>query len=670
MPKISVIIPCYNYGQYIEEAIDSVLASTFNDYEIIVINDGSTDLQTIKILGQLNKPKTRVINQANQGLSIARNNGIKVSRGQYFLPLDADDTIEPTFLEKAYWILETNPNLGYVYPYVQLFGDEDWVWQTMEEYNYYKLLFDNHIAVCSLVRKKAWEEVGGYNPNMIYGYEDWEFWINLGKHGWYGQNIAEPLFNHRKHGVTMTKTAFKKRTLLIKQIKKNHPEIYTRKALTEFKKSWHINKSNDYYFVFGTRVVNSFFFPRKLKFLLKTIFLKGKKIIQNKVESKKQILDFNLIRDYQRINSEKTGILYIVPWLICGGSESFLYELISNLDSTKYQPIIVTTLKDQNIWQAKFQQFTPLIFHFPNLFTEIDFPNFISKLIEFYNIKIIHTSNSQMAYDFLGQIKKLRPAVMIIDTIHNDAPEAYLPISALNDSGIDIHVVVNSLIKDVLIKHYKIPQTKVELIYNGIDTTKFNPDLYNRTECLKLFSLPQNKIIVGYVGRFSQEKNPLGFLKILKYFENNPGILFVMAGNGNLFKKVQAKAKFSGLKDKIIFTGQVELMPEFLKCLDIIVNTSEIEGFSISILEAMSIGVPVIASNVGGTKELISQGINGYLIDDLHYKEFANKITAILDSVQVKYQISQNNRQKISQNFIAAKMAEQYFKLYERQTFS
>jgi glycosyltransferase involved in cell wall biosynthesis len=95
-PKISVIIPCYNYGRYVEAAVDSVLASTFYDYEIIIVNDGSTDTQTIEILSYLNKPKTRVINQANQGLSIARNNGIKVSRGQYFLPLDDDDTIEPT----------------------------------------------------------------------------------------------------------------------------------------------------------------------------------------------------------------------------------------------------------------------------------------------------------------------------------------------------------------------------------------------------------------------------------------------------------------------------------------------------------------------------------------------------------------------------------------------
>jgi len=274
-PKISVIIPCYNYGQYVEAAVDSVLASTFNDYEIIIVNDGSTDTLTIEILSHLNKPKTRIINQANQGPSTARNNGIKVSSGQYFLPLDADDAIESTFLEKAYRILETNPNLGYVYPYEKFFGDDDWVWKP-KEYNYYKLLFDDQIPSCSLVRKKAWENIGGYNSNMIYGFEDWEFWINLGKYGWYGQLIAEPLYNHRKHGLNMSKTAFKKRNLLIKQIKRNHPEIYTKKALAEFKKNWHINKSwhtKRILFIIGKRIVNSFFFPPKIKLWLRKIIL-------------------------------------------------------------------------------------------------------------------------------------------------------------------------------------------------------------------------------------------------------------------------------------------------------------------------------------------------------------------------------------------------------------
>ena len=91
MMKVSVIIPCYNQGQYIEEAVKSVLAQTYQNFEIIIVNDGSTDEFTNKLLSDYDKQKTKVLHTDNQGLASARNNGIKVAKGKYILPLDADE---------------------------------------------------------------------------------------------------------------------------------------------------------------------------------------------------------------------------------------------------------------------------------------------------------------------------------------------------------------------------------------------------------------------------------------------------------------------------------------------------------------------------------------------------------------------------------------------------
>jgi glycosyltransferase involved in cell wall biosynthesis len=102
MSKVSVIMPCYNQGQYIDEAVDSVLTQTYQNYEIIIVNDGSTDEFTNEKLKNYNKPKTQVIHTANQGLSAARNNGIHASNGEFILPLDADDKIANTYLERFY----------------------------------------------------------------------------------------------------------------------------------------------------------------------------------------------------------------------------------------------------------------------------------------------------------------------------------------------------------------------------------------------------------------------------------------------------------------------------------------------------------------------------------------------------------------------------------------
>lgn len=116
MPAVSVIIPCYNQGAFIKEAVDSVLAQTFQDFEIIIVNDGSSDAKTNEFLSNFTAPKTTVLSLAeNQGPSVARNVAIKAAKGKYILPLDADDKIAPTYLEKAFNVLEQNISVGIVY---------------------------------------------------------------------------------------------------------------------------------------------------------------------------------------------------------------------------------------------------------------------------------------------------------------------------------------------------------------------------------------------------------------------------------------------------------------------------------------------------------------------------------------------------------------------------
>ena len=178
MPKISVIIPCYNQGAYLQEAVDSVLAQTFQDFEILVVDDGSTDVETVKLLQEYTRPKTRVIHTENQGLSAARNNGIKEAKGAYILPLDADDKIGPGYLEDAVRILDRHPEIGIVYCEAAHFGVREGLWH-LPDYSPDQLLLQNVIFCSALFRRAHWEKVGGFNVNMVYGWEDWDFWLAL-----------------------------------------------------------------------------------------------------------------------------------------------------------------------------------------------------------------------------------------------------------------------------------------------------------------------------------------------------------------------------------------------------------------------------------------------------------------------------------------------------------
>lgn len=226
-PLISVVIPCYNYGKYVEDAIDSCLNSTWGNIEIIVVNDGSTDPYTIRKLRTLKKPKTRVIHQRNKGLPGARNTGIRHAKGKYIFPLDADDTIKPTLLEKAVSILEKRPRLGVVSCWLRCFGDSNFVWR-QGPYKFKTLLRKNLLISGSLFRRVAWKQVGGYNEAMIRGYEDWDFWISMGARGWGGYIIREELYNYRRHGRTMLVKSSKIHSKLVRQIRRNHPNLYHR----------------------------------------------------------------------------------------------------------------------------------------------------------------------------------------------------------------------------------------------------------------------------------------------------------------------------------------------------------------------------------------------------------------------------------------------------------
>jgi glycosyltransferase involved in cell wall biosynthesis/Tfp pilus assembly protein PilF len=225
---VSIVIPCYNQADFLEEAIESVISQTYKNWEIIIVNDGSTD-RTSEIANQLIKQyphfRIKLIEQENCGLSSARNRGIRAASGKFFIPLDADDKLEKTFIEKALSIIRKNPGMGFVYSHIKHFGEREDIYY-LPEFDAAKLLTNNIVCVCSLINIKTWEQTGGYNEDMKEGYEDWDFWIHAAKLGWKGYRIDEPLFFYRKRKNSMLSDSNKKAEKLFATIVSNHPELY------------------------------------------------------------------------------------------------------------------------------------------------------------------------------------------------------------------------------------------------------------------------------------------------------------------------------------------------------------------------------------------------------------------------------------------------------------
>ncbi len=226
MPKVSIIIPCFNLGKYLNEAVESVLAQTFQDFELIVVNDGSTDKKTNQIINEFNNSRVKVIHTTNQGLSGARNTGISQSEGEYILPLDADDKIAPTYLEKAVKVLDRNNNIGIVYCEAVFFGENQGKW-VLPEYSFPEILKHNVIFSSSLFRKSDWQKENGYNLNMIYGWEDYDFWLSIIELKREVFKIPEILFFYRSRLDSMNNRMKNEHRLYsYKQIFKNHREMY------------------------------------------------------------------------------------------------------------------------------------------------------------------------------------------------------------------------------------------------------------------------------------------------------------------------------------------------------------------------------------------------------------------------------------------------------------
>lgn len=176
---ISIIVPCYNQAQYLEECLQSVLDQTYNSWECIIVNDGSPDnTEEVALEWCVKDTRFRYIEQQNGGLCSARNAGISIAEGEWILPLDADDKLGVDYLKLSVNAIYNNPDVGLVYCNAMLFGEENSFWY-LEDYSIERLLAYNIIFCSALYKKEDWLEAGGYDLNLKAGREDWEFWINI-----------------------------------------------------------------------------------------------------------------------------------------------------------------------------------------------------------------------------------------------------------------------------------------------------------------------------------------------------------------------------------------------------------------------------------------------------------------------------------------------------------
>ena len=199
-PDISIVIACHNDGYFLAEAVASVERACPESCELIIVNDGSKNGDTLRILDVLREAGHYVIDQENRGTSDARNRGIRKARGRYVLPLDADNRLLPGFTAAAIEALDRIPEVGVVYGDCLEFGMRSGL-RNPPDFDLSNLLRGNYIDACAVFRKTAWEDADGYDPSLP-AWEDWEFWINVASRGWQFLRLQEVAFEYRVRPVS------------------------------------------------------------------------------------------------------------------------------------------------------------------------------------------------------------------------------------------------------------------------------------------------------------------------------------------------------------------------------------------------------------------------------------------------------------------------------------
>ena len=196
--KVSIVIPCHNQGTKLREAVASIeQVRNANVLEVIVVDDGSSDVKTRKILAELEQDGHCVLSEPNRGLGAARNAGIRRAKGEFILPVGSDNRLRDAYLNEGVSLLKNNICLGVVYADAEYFGDRTGR-SHVQEFDLLSMIRGNFIDTCALFRKKLWEEVGGYDEHMPWtGWEDWDFWLRVANRQGTFVHLAKVGFDHR-----------------------------------------------------------------------------------------------------------------------------------------------------------------------------------------------------------------------------------------------------------------------------------------------------------------------------------------------------------------------------------------------------------------------------------------------------------------------------------------
>lgn len=614
VPLVSVITPFYNTDDVFLETAQSLLAQSFQNFEWMIVDDGSTDEAALARLRavQARDARIKVVSQANAGPAAARNNAVRHAAGRYLCLLDSDDMLEPTFIEKCVWFLESNPEFAFCNAWSVNFGDETFLWSIGFERGRAHLDANSGPPI-AIVRRDAFEAAGGFDESIRLGHEDWDFWLALANAGYWGHTLPEYLSWYRKRS--------KGRFAQVMRAESVHREFQA-------------------------------FIARKYAGLRARFPAPSIKL---PLPFETPAADIPFANPLHKPAGEKR-LLLLVPWMVTGGADRVNLEWMEALQHNGYQVSICATLESYHRWLPEFTKLTPDVFVLPSFLRRADYPRFLRYLIESRRIDIVMMSHCTFGYLALPYLRAHFPGVTFVDLCHVEEPHwlngGHPRFAVGYQDMLDLNLVTTAHLRDWMVEHGANPD-RIAVCYSGIDVAELDAAVALDARTPQRGDGHPPVIVFG--GRICAQKRPQFLADILKSLAAR-GIAFeaIVIGDGELRPALEARLRAEGLLPSVRMPGTVG-HAEWLRTLaraDVFLLPSEYEGISVALFEAMGMGVVPVTAAVGGQGEVVGPD-TGFLIERSEHEldDYVEALAMLLTDRAARERMGRAARQRILEHF-------------------
>lgn len=623
-PELSIITPYYNVGPVFWETVRAVQRMSFANWEWLLVDDGSTSAESLAQLDQLAAmdARVRVIHQPNGGPAVARNTAVAQARGRYLLQVDADDLFEPTFVEKAIWVLETQPQFAACNGLNVTFGTKNFLWP-YGFHNYEENIGENKVAIIAVIRKDAWQRVGGYDESISYEHADWDFWLNLADAGLWGYTIQEYLVWYRTQ-----------QTSLLVEIENDM------RRSERFRKWLHTKhkglRDRFPYPVWSSRATpDDFAYPPSVP----------------------------VANPLTKPAGTKRALL-LAPWLEMGGADKFNLDLIETLSRQGYECTVATTARSRDPWHHRFTSLTPDVFCLHDFLRPVDYPRFLDYLIESRQIETVLVSNSEFAYQLAPYLRARHPNVVLLDYNHSEEEEwrdgGYPAYAVESGRVFDLNLTCTEHLKRWMVARGADAE-RVDVVYCDVDTDVWRPDRYDRHAARTRLGIPDDLPLVLWTGRMVDVKRPMLLLRILKELSaQEPRFQALIVGSGPYLAKMRTYIAQHKLDRHVRLLGSrpAEEVRELMAAGDIFLLPSEREGLALVLYESMAMEMVPVTAQVGGHDELVTPEC-GIVVprSDREVEDYVQALARLLREPATRQRMAEESRRRVVERFDIRRLA-------------